>query len=215
MKSRFAFLAVVSTLLLAGTAQAADSGAWVSTGSYRPKETLVLVNWEISQPLGSFNDYIDTLSLRGFSTEIRSFVRENVSAGVSFSFNRFEKTYDNFSTPITNGNASGPLFRYADMFAIRALAHYYLARGPLMPYIGFGIGGDWAYGYQQIADLSSSQNDFNFIVSPEVGLVYNFATGGTNVGLNLGFRYTYTTATIGTVDNAQWLSGIVGLAWSY
>ena len=206
----------IAAALLAGTARAQDDEYWVTTPSYKPDLTLFIVNWEISGPIGSFADYIDNPSLRGGSIEFRSFLSNNVSLGLSFSWNRFEQTFDELHVPISNGMVSGPLFRYADMFGVRGLAHYYLNKdNALRPYLGIGIGGAWNYAYQQVADIADSQDNFNFIVNPEVGLLYWFAQGGTSAAVNLAFRYTYTTATMGREDNAQMLSGIVGLAFGY
>ena len=53
----------IAAALLSASAQAEE--AWVTTPSYRPHQTLFLVNWEIAGPIGSFDDYIDNTSLRG------------------------------------------------------------------------------------------------------------------------------------------------------
>ena len=102
------------------------------------------------------------------------------------------------------------------MFGIRALGHYYFLQGDLLqPYLGGGIGGAWAYDYQQLADYSSSGSSFNFIISPEVGTMITLARGATNLGLNLAVRYTYTTAAMASTKNDSTFSGIAGLMWSY
>jgi outer membrane protein W len=213
MRTAIVRIAIAAALLLSSSARAEE--AWVTTPTYRPHQTLFLVNWEIAGPIGSFGDYIDDTSLRGGSIEFRSFVSDKVSLGLSFSWNRFDQTFDLVTAPITNGTASGPVFRYADMFGVRGLAHYYLTQGQLQPYLGVGIGGAWSYAYQQVADLSDTQENFNFIVDPEVGVLYWLAKGGTTAALNLAFRYTYTTATVGREHDAQTLSGIVGFAFGY
>ena len=102
MKKAFALIAIVASLLLSSVAFAQDS-SWVSTGSFRPNQTLWGLNWEISKPVGDFDKYISDVSLRGISFEGRSFVRPNLSLGVSFSWNRWEQTFNNASYPITNG----------------------------------------------------------------------------------------------------------------
>src|SRR5512139_1031055 len=200
----------IAAALLSGTAGA--QGAWTS---YRPGQTLFIANWEISGPIGSFNDYVDDTSFRGGSFESRTFLSKNASIGASFSWNRFSQTYDNLQVDIPNGMASGPVFRNASLFGIRGIAHYYLGQDVLRPYLGVGVGGVWNYSYQQISDLSTSQDNFNFIVDPEIGLLYWFARGGSSVALNVAFRYTYTTATTGRESDAQWLSGVIGVAFGY
>jgi hypothetical protein len=206
--------AVLSALLLGGIARA-QSDAWVSTGSYRPNQTQWILNWEIAEPIGDFNKYISDTSFRGFSFEGRSFVKPNLSVGLSASFNRFQQTFDMETMQVGNATVSGPVYRYADMFALRALGHFYLPHGNFKPYGGLGIGGSWDYAFQQVADLSKSQSNFDFIVSPEIGLLYTVASGGTSIGLNVAIRYTYTTATVGTFHDAQTFSGVIGVAWGY
>ncbi len=207
-------IAVVSALLLGGLAARAQD-AWVSTGTYHPNQTLWIVNWEIAAPVSDFHNYISDTSLNGVSVEGRTFVRDNLSFGLSFSWNRWNQTYDMLTVALPNGAASGPVYRYADMFGIRALGHFYLLRGPLQPYLGAGVGGVWDYSFQQVSDLSRSNSNFDFIVSPEAGLLFTFAKGGTNAGLNLAVRYTYTTAKTGEYKDAQTFSGIIGLSFGY
>jgi hypothetical protein len=209
MNKLIACTAIASALLLGGTARAQGAG--------RAPDQLFLVNWEISQPLGGFADYIDSTSLAGVSFEGRNFISEKISLGLLFSWNRYDQSFDNESFPIQNGVVTGPVFRDSSMFAIRATGHFYPLQGKsVRPYVGLGIGGGWNYAYQQTADLSLSQSNFDFIVSPEIGTFLNLTSGwSSGVGLNLALRYTYTTATNGRVDGSQALSGIIGLTFGY
>src|SRR5215472_9976544 len=208
---------VVAAVLLFGAAARAQ---WGTTG-LRQGQTIWALNWEVAGPIGDFQNYIKNWSLLGFSLEARYLVKKNISVGGSFSFNRWEQTYNQISIPIylpnanANGTATGPVYRYNDMFGLRANAHYYFGEGggPIQPYAGFGIGGVWSYAYQQIADLTATQDSFNFIVSPEVGVLWTLLQGTTSLALNLAFRYTFTTASPGRTSNAQTIGPIIGLAW--
>ena len=210
--------ALALLVLLTGPARADDAPMFdpMDSGSYRPDKSIWALNWELAQPIGDFANYSDKLSLSGFSIESRSMVRKNVSAGISFSYNRFDQTDPAYSVTSGTSTVTGPMFRYADMFGVRLLGHYYFLEGHMVqPYLGGGIGGVWAYGYQQVADYSSSESSFNFIVSPEVGVLIQLARGATNLGLNLAVRYTYTTVSMGKTQDNQTLSGIAGFMWSY
>jgi len=201
-------IAVAFALLSTGAARAQD---WTS-GPQRPNEMLWGFNWEIAQPVSSFRSYVDNLSLRGFSVEGRTFLRENLSLGTSFSWNRFAQTRSG-STEIPNGMVTGRVFRYADMLGLRALAHYYLNSGPVKPYLGAGIGGVWGYADQQVADIFTSQAHFAFIASPEIGVMYLVPRGGAELGVNVALRYTYTTVTVGTQKDSQTISAVLGLVF--
>ena len=208
---------VVASFMLVGAVARAQYGS----EGLRQSQTIWALNWEVAGPIGDFKNYVSDWSLRGFSLEGRYLVTKNISVGGSFSFNRWEQTYNQISVPIQltglNGIATGPVYRYADMFALRALVHYYLGQlgDRFQPYLGAGIGGVWDYSYQQIADLSYTQNNFNFIVSPEIGVIITLMTGSTSLGINFAFRYTYTTANPGRTSNAQTIGPIIGLAWYY
>jgi hypothetical protein len=211
---RSAALALLALLAVPARAQSGTFDPFDS-GNYRPDKSIWALNWEIAQPVGDFANYIDRTSFSGFSMESRSMVRKNVSAGISFSYNRFDQTIPDYQQISGTTTVTGPVFRYADMFGIRALGHYYFLDGVVQPYVGGGIGGVWAYGFRQLADMSDSQSSFSFIVSPEAGALIQLARGATNMGLNLAVRYTYTTANFGNTKDAQTFSGIAGFMWSY
>jgi outer membrane protein len=218
MKTIFRSAALLVLALLAMPAQAGDNFTFdpMDSGGYRPDRSVWTINWEIAQPVGDFSNYVDRTSLSGFSLESRSMVRRNMSAGISFSYNRFDQTFPAYQQVTGASTVTGPLYRYTDMFGVRALGHYYFLEGQMLqPYIGGGIGGLWAYGYQQVADFSKTKSSFNFVISPEVGTMIQLARGATNMGLNLAVRYTYTTAAMGSTKDDQTFSGIVGFMWSY
>jgi hypothetical protein len=211
MKTMIARAAVIGALLAAG---AADAQGYTT---YRPNESMFIFNYEISSAVGSFSDdFVSDTSWRGFSFEGRSMVAPRLSVGLGFNFNRFEETFSNLTATIGNGGKiSGPVYRYADQLAVKGLVHGYLLEGPLRPYLGVGIGGVWTYSYSQLADLVASDDGFEFIVSPEIGLMFTFARGASSVGLNAAFRYNYTTADFGNVDNASSIAFVIGLFGAY
>jgi len=218
MKNFIRSAVLLAFALLALPARAQDSFNFdpMDSGSYRPDRSIWSMNWEIADPVGDFSNYIDKTSLTGFSLESRSMVRRNVSAGISFSYNRFDQTFPSYQLNSGTSTVTGPIYRYTDMFGIRLLGHYYFLQGEtFQPYIGGGVGGAWAYGYQQVADFSSSESSFNFILSPEAGVLIQLARGATNLGLNVAVRYTYTTAAMGSTKDDSTVSAIVGLMWSY
>lgn len=204
---------VVVALLAAGAASAQQE--WYET--YKPRESMYLFNYEMSTPVGSFkDDFISDWSWRGFSFEGRSMVKPAISVGIGFNYNRYDQTYSNLTFQTDSGGTfSGPVYRYADQFAIKGLVHYYLRPGNVRPYLGVGLGGVWAYSYSQTTDLARSDDGFHFIASPEAGLTFTAARGASSAGLNLAVRYNYTTADFQQVTDAQSFAVIVGLYAGY
>lgn len=211
MKTMILRAAVVGALLAAGAAQAQGFE------TYRPRQTMTMFNYEMSAALGSFkDDFVSDTSWRGFSFEARSMVAERISAGIGFTYNRFDQTYSNVTLDLDSGGTfSGPVYRYNDQLAIKGLLHYYLGQGPIQPYLGVGLGGVWSYAFAQTADLANSDDGFDFIASPEVGLTFTAARGASSVGLNVAFRYNYTTADFLRVNDAQSMALVVGLFGAY
>src|SRR6516164_2345857 len=107
-----------SVLLLGGAARAQDE-------TFRQGQSIWVFNWEIAGPVGDFKHYVSDWSLRGFSLEGRFVAIDGLSIGLSASFNRWQQTYSQLSVPVTvngaTGVATGPVFRYNDMFGLRAL----------------------------------------------------------------------------------------------
>ena len=202
-------LAAAAFLFLASTAHA----QW---DTYRPDRSLWLVGWGLGQAIGDLADYQNGTSVAGFSMEFRSIVKPRISAGLAFDYNRFERTnsLETVAQP-GGGTLSAPTFRYADDFGIKVTGHYYLRDAGLRPYLGAGIGGNWSYAYGQTADLGSTDTDFSFLVTPEVGILWDLAAGKSAVSLNLALRYSWTASDFRGVTDAQWLSEVIGISVSY
>ncbi len=212
MKNLIARISVIGALL--AVAGAADA-QWYE--SYRPHESMYIFNYEVSNAVGSFSDnFVNDTSWRGFGFEGRSMIRDRISLGLGFDFNRYSQTHSMVTESAGNGGTiSGPVYRYADQFAIKALLHAYFSSGPLRPYAGLGIGGVWSYSYSQIADIGVSDDGFDFILSPEVGLTFTLAKGASSAGVNLAVRYNYTTADFQKVTDAQSFAVVLGLYTAY
>jgi hypothetical protein len=212
MKTTIVRAAVIGALLAAGAADAQEFT------TYRPKQSMYILNYEVSSPVGSFSDhYVKDTSWRGISFEGRSWMNEMFSAGFGFTFNRYSQTFSNQSQPAGNGGTiSGPLYRYADQFALKGLVHAYFLRGGVVePYVGLGLGGVWTYAYSQVADLAVTDNGFHFIASPEVGLTLTAARGASSLGVNFALRYNYTTADFAKVNDMQTFAIILGFFGAY
>jgi len=208
----------LASVLLAGWPASAQQGGG-SWADYQPTKTLMTMGYQISQPLGQFNDYVGGTSFRGLSFDWRSFLAKSFSAGVRFNWNRYNQDLLQVTqTTSTGGTVSGPTFHFAEQFAVQAIGHYYFDTGPdsfLFPFVGLGIGGTWFNARQQTIDLVSSQNDFYFTTTPELGLTLNLARGHTTASLYFSVLYAFTTASFQNVGNAKALTETIGASFSY
>jgi hypothetical protein len=210
MNKTIARTLVVAACLAAPAARAQD---WTT---YRPDRSLFLLGWSLAQGGSGLENYESGTSTYGMSMEFRSMVRQRFSVGLAFDSNRFDDT-KSLETQVlpAGGTISGPTYRYAHEFAIKVTGHGYLMDGPLRPYVGVGLGGDWNYAYVQSADLASTKDNFNFIVTPEVGVTWMAVSGASSVGLNLSVRYNYSTAAVPGASDVQWWSEVIGIVASY
>jgi hypothetical protein len=185
------------------------------------------MGYQISEPIGSLHDYTPGTSFRGVTFDWRSMMAKSFSLGLRFNWNRWNDSASQVSATVspsgspagsTPGTLSGPVFRYADQFALQMVGHFYFetSRDSLfLPFIGIGLGGVWSNSYQQSIDLGFSQNGFDFITTPELGLLLNFSRGRTSAALHLSVLYNFTTASFRNVSNAQALTETLGLTVSY
>jgi len=208
--------AALAAVALAAWPASAQSSGWTE---YHPAKTLFTMGYQMSQPLGSFHDYIGSSSFRGLTFDWRSMLTKSFSGGLRFNWNRYNESQSNVTqTTSTGGTLTGPVFHYADQFAIQAIGHYYFDLGPenmFLPFAGIGLGGVWSNSYQQTIDLGSSQNGFYFITTPELGVLVNFAKGRTAVALHASVLYNFTTAAFRNVQNARAITETIGLTFSY
>jgi hypothetical protein len=209
--------AALAALLLAAWPASAQYDGW--TTDYHPNKSLFTLGYQMSQPLGSFHDYISSASFRGFTFDWRSLFVKDFGAGVRFTWNRYnESTAQTTLTTSTGGTLTAPLFRYADQFAVEAIGTYFFNMGSnsmFNPFLTVGIGGVWSNTYQQSIDVGTSQDGFYFIVSPELGLNIALLRGSTQASLVLSVLYNFTTASFRNVSNAQQISETIGLTFAY
>jgi hypothetical protein len=206
--------AALAAVLFAWPASAQQSAGWTE---YRPNKTLFTMGYQMSQPLGSFGDYAGA-SYRGLTFDWQSLIAGKFSAGIRFNWNRYNKEEFSTQTTTSGGTLTGPVFRYADQFALQAVGHYFIDTGRdsiFLPYLGIGLGGAWSNSYQQTIDLTNSQNGFYFVTTPELGLMLDFARGGTTAALNLSVLYNFSTASFRNVSNASAITETIGFTLSY
>jgi hypothetical protein len=222
MNRAIAIAALASVLFIARPAAAQQSG-WTD---YSPSKTLFTMGYQISEPIGDLKSYTPGTSFRGVTFDWRSMLSKSFSLGLRFNWNRWNDNASQVQATVTPGGTpagatpgtlSGPVFRYADQFALQAVSHFYFGdrESLFIPFAGVGLGGVWSNSYQQTIDLGFSQNGFYFITTPELGLLWNFSRGRTSAALHASVLYNFTTASFRNVSNAQALVETMGLTVSY
>jgi outer membrane protein W len=180
MKARI--LLPLALLLAASTEAQAQYSEWYWGATY-----------STALPLGDQKTFTggdggQSFSFRGATIEGRKILNENVSAGLSFGWQVFNRT-GVLTSELGNFALTGNQFRYTNAFPMFANMHYYLGqKGGTRPYIGAGVGTIYEERRVDVNLYSFSQDTWHFAVAPEVGLV--FPMGWVVRGV-LSVRYHY------------------------
>ncbi len=143
--------------------------------------------------------------------EMRWFFAEQASAGVFFNWNTF---YEKLSGEFVDGTqtVSGTQERFINVFPILAEAHYYFADdfSAIRPYVGAGIGTQFARQRTDMGIFRSDWDAWQFAVAPSAGVLFGTG-GGTN--LNLAVRYYYAPRSGDLPSDISYLGVSLGFAW--
>ncbi len=151
------------------------------------------LSWEIAIPTN--NDFLDKTSFAGGKAEYRYFLKQApVSFGISTSWNSFEQYIPTQTITYKDGNSAitTDMDRVIYTVPITATAHYYFNYGKkAMPYVGLGIGTQYAEQNIYYNVFEDTENNWGFAIRPEIGVLIR--PNGGNWGILLGAAYSYAT----------------------
>jgi outer membrane protein W len=148
------------------------------------------LGWEVAVPT---NDLISGTSWSGGRFEYRRMVNHNISVGIGMSWNSFDDYVPRttYQKPDGTGAVTTDLVKDVYTVPITLSAHYYFDAGKkLLPYIGLGLGTEYADQNLYFNIFGAEQNNWGFVARPEIGLIYPFNTHG---GIYLNAAYNYAT----------------------
>lgn len=174
------------------------------------------INYRMSAPLGDSHDFISNMSFRGMSADYHYYISEHFAVGLTLGWNTYYKHYDyktgHFLMRDEKVTITGDQFRYLNVIPIMASFRYQLTKGDaaVLPYIGIGIGTNWAETRLEIGDLVAKEKGWQFAFAPEIGMVIPFCE---HVGMNVAAQYQYSVKASG-LPTLQDLGIKVGLAFN-
>lgn len=193
-----------------------ESYDWTAHETSHSSRSIVSLSWDMAVGTGSLDDYIGDVSLAGVQFEANWFLSERFALGFSFGWNRFSQVFRQQTYPIENGALTGSTHKFVDFVTPKFLARYhFLPQGKIQPYVGAGVGLAIVSSDVYIADLAVSSSKAAFSLSPEAGVLLPLWSSYGSGGLQLGVRYTLTTASFGSqvfgsVHDAKYLSWQIG-----
>lgn len=177
---------------------------------------MLTFNYKMSVPLGDSHDFVSKLSFRGMELDYHHFLTEHWAVGLNLGWSTYYRHLDYHTGRfILNGEKvtiTGDQFRYLNVVPIMAKVRYQFTKGdaPVLPYVGMGIGTNWAETRLEVGDLVARERGWQFAFAPEAGMVIPF---GEHVGMNIGAQYQYSIKASG-LPTLQDFSVKVGLAFN-
>lgn len=187
------------------------------TGAAVAQDQLSGITWNIGIPTGQMSSFMDKASYGGFGFEFQRLLDENVSVGISFSWNIWSNLTEEI-IPIKNGAVSGTQIRYYNVFPMFVSAHYYLAERnePFKPFIGLNTGAYYVRQRLEIGVYAFDNDNWHFALAPEAGFLAE-VSNRTYVTAAARYNYAFDSGETlgGNENNSLVYWGInVGVVWS-
>ncbi len=176
--------------------------------------TMGILNYSMSVPVGDITDYVNDFSWRGFNLDVRYFVSDFVSFGVVSGWNVYNSSSEgNISEVFTINDAqvtiTGKQYRFLNVVPILATAYYYLeAEGMVRPYIGAGIGGYYVESNTEMGLYSVTDSHFQFGLAPAIGVL--IPAGYSHINMGLTYNQAFGTS---NAEGVGTLNFNFGIAW--
>ena len=155
-------------------------------------ETVVMINYMPALSLGGTAEFTKNFSPRGIEIEMDRFLAEELSLGVSLSWNVFREKVVGESFSYNDALVTGTQFRYTNIVPMNVTAKKYFGTGDRLPFIGFGLGTSYARQSKNFGIFSITENKWQFNFAPEAGIEVRVARG---MLLSLKLKYSYSVKT--------------------
>lgn len=137
------------------------------------------ITYQVGFPTGDMQSYIEKTSWRGIGFGYRHVIDGQVAVGVDFSSQMFHEVKDYDTYELGTASLTGTQYRYSWNFPMTAKVDYVLNEGgDLRPFIGFGAGALYSHRVTDFGLYRISQDPWQFVMDPEVGVTY-YMSGGS------------------------------------
>jgi opacity protein-like surface antigen len=159
------------------------------------------INYIVASPSGSFKDFIEESSWRGWTANLLYGITPKFSVGLGLGFHDFYQKYPRaVYTLEEGGEISAVVTNSLQTIPVMAAVQYnFMPEAVVQPYVGAGVGGNFIIYNQYLGGFANSRSDFGFAVRPEAG-VY-IPIGKRNFGININGVYNYMPYSKAGFDN--------------
>jgi hypothetical protein len=204
------FLRFSIKLLLFASAVAFPAQALAQTGRGLGMTSLSYI---FSVPTGSTSDFLDgSLSYRGLGLEWDlPLANTDFTWGISLRWQYFRNVVEQETVSVGNATATGRSYSSVDTFPVAVHVKYPFASSDstLVPFIGIGAGSIYGIREFSIGTISSKEIGWQFLLTPEVGLVYRPNLGrDPQVFFNVRYDHGFGTDAISGITDLAFALGI-------
>ena len=177
---------------------------------------MVALSWEINIPSGN-DGVITETSLSGGRFEYRKFFTNELSAGFGISLSSVEQYFGTHTYEKPDGSmaVTTDMIRQALVLPMTITGHYYPSLGfkMLKPYIGIGLGAQYASQDIFYNIYVINNDDWGFVARPEVGTLILFSE---NIGALASAAYNYSTNKVDAlgISSMKQISFNIGLVFN-
>jgi len=175
---------------------------------------MVNVQWDMSSPSGTMNDFVGNTSTTGINIDYRHCYQHNIIFGGRMGWNHF---YENRLTVIKenpdNTIALSHIKNTVNAVPILFVVDYMIKSDKIIPYAGIGIGTYYISSIISQDNITTESNNlFHFGVSPEIGITIPSIL--SNFGFNLSTRYNHAFGTK-KASSYSWFNFSIGFSFMY
>jgi len=171
------------------------------------------INYALGFGVGNFNQFISTVSYRGFDANGTHMVNAYWGFGGGMGWTGFEEKFQRATYQFDQGAITGVGTRtYYNLDFYISGAYHPLPEAVIKPYIGLNAGPVYQTIQTQIGQYYVQDQNWQFKVSPEIGLYIPFGKDA-EVGFNTGIRYNLISYNnirynLDGISYFQWIAGL-------
>ena len=180
-------------------------------GNAQAERLSINLNYNVATPTGSFKDFVDKTSYRGWTGNLLYGINNKLSVGFGTGYQDFYQKYPRDVYKLNDGSdISAVVSNSVQTIPLLLLAQYNLLPGKVIqPYVGVGAGGNLVMYKQYLGEFASSSNKFQLAVRPEAGFFIPLRKDLSTAGIQVNGNYNYMPYKYNGLDNLNnWGVGI-------
>lgn len=179
----------------------------------RKSNLLLNLNYGLSQPLGSLNDYTKNTSFNGWNLSLLYQFNPKFAAGLGVGFYDYYQKIPRQLYTDKNSTISAVQTHTVQLIPIQPTALYKPKGGEkgIQPYVGLGVGIANVNHEKYWGQFVDKNNKISLSVSPMVGIKIPFGAHSP-LSANVGVKYNYIPYKHDEISNINTVEGNVGIS---